>query len=203
MRSSILSSLFSVLPTVNGQNQLPLGTIESSSLTPNSILHSTRAYWMRSANAALSTLSRPCPFAAFGTVIVNHTAASIASGDLGELVCMGVNENAQTGNPTLHGEMAAITNCTKMLTDADGRYKLSAEQAKDAFLDLSLYTNAESCPMCASAIRWSGFKEYIYGTSIDTLVLHGSYHRLFFHQSTFYIMSAYFQLPRRADFVWT
>jgi hypothetical protein len=28
-------------------------------------------------------------------------------------------------------------------------------------------TNAESCPMCASAIRWSGFKEYIYGTTIQ------------------------------------
>jgi tRNA(Arg) A34 adenosine deaminase TadA len=27
--------------------------------------------------------------------------------------------------------------------------------------------------MCASAIRWAGFKEYIYGTSIDTLVAKG------------------------------
>lgn len=27
--------------------------------------------------------------------------------------------------------------------------------------------------MCASAIRWAGFKEYIYGTSIDTLVEKG------------------------------
>jgi tRNA(Arg) A34 adenosine deaminase TadA len=27
--------------------------------------------------------------------------------------------------------------------------------------------------MCASAIRWSGFKEYIYATSIDTLVEKG------------------------------
>lgn len=26
---------------------------------------------------------------------------------------------------------------------------------------------------CASAIRWSGFKEYIYGTSIDTLIAQG------------------------------
>jgi hypothetical protein len=27
--------------------------------------------------------------------------------------------------------------------------------------------------MCASAIRWSGFREYIYGTSIDTLFKFG------------------------------
>ncbi|KAJ7203763.1 hypothetical protein GGX14DRAFT_647871 [Mycena pura] len=39
-----------------------------------------------------------------------------------------------------------------------------------AFTELSLYTNAESCPMCASAIRWAGFREYIYGTSIQTLI---------------------------------
>lgn len=27
--------------------------------------------------------------------------------------------------------------------------------------------------MCASAIRWAGFKEYIYGTSIETLIEKG------------------------------
>ena len=42
-----------------------------------------------------------------------------------------------------------------------------------ALWDLSLYTTAEACPMCASAIRWSGFREYIYATSIDTLVEKG------------------------------
>lgn len=56
---------------------------------------------MRRANEALGELSgSPCPFAAFGTVIVNHTN----SDGLGELVCMGVNENSLTGNPSLHGE---------------------------------------------------------------------------------------------------
>ncbi|KAL1618021.1 hypothetical protein SLS54_007554 [Diplodia seriata] len=71
------------------------------------------------------------------------------------------------------GEMAAIANCTAVLTDPEGRYRLNASEALDAFSRLSLYTNAESCPMCASAIRWAGFKEYIYGTSIDTLVQRG------------------------------
>jgi hypothetical protein len=61
----------------------------------------TRAYWMRRAISALSELESPCPFAAFGTVIVNHTDTSFDP--KGQLVCMGVNQNAKTGNPTLHG----------------------------------------------------------------------------------------------------
>lgn len=69
--------------------------------------------------------------------------------------------------------MAAINNGTTVLTDPQGPYKLTASQAQKAFSSLSLYTNAESCPMCASAIRWAGFKEYIYGTSIDTLIKRG------------------------------
>lgn len=69
--------------------------------------------------------------------------------------------------------MAAINNCSAVLTDPNGPYKLTPSQALAAFADLTLYTNAESCPMCASAIRWAGFKEYVYGTSIDTLIEKG------------------------------
>ena len=57
---------------------------------------------MRRAISALSELESPCPFAAFGTVIVNHTDTS--AGPRGKLVCMGVNQNSQSGNPTLHGK---------------------------------------------------------------------------------------------------
>jgi len=84
-----------------------------------------------------------------------------------------VNQNSATGNPTLHGEMVAISNCTAILTDPNGPYKLSAAEASAAWSDLTLYTNAESCPMCASAIRWAGFKEYVYGTSIGRLIEKG------------------------------
>ncbi|KAF2705211.1 guanine deaminase [Pleomassaria siparia CBS 279.74] len=143
-------------------------TLGESTLTINGIPFSTRAHWMRQATLALG---QPCPFAAFGSVIVNHTKD--ASGGLGELVCTGANSNSVTGNPTLHGEMAAISNCSTILTDPNGRYKLSPANALVAFADLSLYTNAESCPMCASAIRWAGFREYVYGTSIDTLIEKG------------------------------
>ncbi|KAE8150451.1 cytidine deaminase-like protein [Aspergillus avenaceus] len=131
---------------------------------------STRAHWMRRANEALGELSTsPCPFSAFGTAVVNHTGTN----GLGDLICLGVNENRQTGNPALHGEIAAIQNCTDILTDPQGRFRLTPLKALNAFADLTLYTNAESCPMCASAIRWAGFKEYVYGTSIDTLVRNG------------------------------
>lgn len=74
-------------------SQIPLG---ESTLSINSIPFSTRAYWMRQANRALPSA---CPFAAFGTVIVNHTDTS----GVGELVCTGANSGSTTGNPTMHG----------------------------------------------------------------------------------------------------
>ena len=144
--------------------------IGDSALTINGIPFSTRAYWMRRANEALAQLSSACPFAAFGSVIVNHTDP----GGLGELVCIGANSNSGTGNPTLHGklrcpsgdalyfktrelnrtrkgEIAAISNCSSVLTDPNGPYKFSASEALAAFADLSLYTNAESCPMVSAS----------------------------------------------------
>jgi hypothetical protein len=79
--------------------------IADPTLSTNGISFATRAYWMRRANEALAELSwSPCPFAAFGTVIVNHTN----SDGLGDLVCIGVNENSQTGNPSLHGKSSSI-----------------------------------------------------------------------------------------------
>ncbi|OAR02725.1 hypothetical protein LLEC1_03342 [Akanthomyces lecanii] len=135
----------------------------------NGIAPTTRSHWMRRANQALAdVLGTPCPFAAFGTAIVNHTGNG-----LGDLICIGANGNSRTGNPTFHGEMAAIQNCTSILTDPQGPYNLTAAESLSAFAQLSLYTNAESCPMCAAAIRWAGFKEYVYGSSVDRLVEQG------------------------------
>jgi hypothetical protein len=62
-----------------------------------------RAYWMRRAISALAELESPCHFQAFGTVIVNHTDTS--SDPKGNLICIGVNQIAKTGNPTLHGKL--------------------------------------------------------------------------------------------------
>lgn len=109
--------------------------------TSNSIPFSTRAYWMRAANKALSDLDSPCPLYAFATVIVNHTANG-----LGELVCVGINR-VSTGNPTMHGEMVAIGNCSTILTAKTG----SPAKALRAFSQLSLYTNGEGCPMVSES----------------------------------------------------
>jgi hypothetical protein len=76
-------------------------TSTKNNLEDDPIHFETRAYWMRRANAALAELDSPCPFAAFGTVIVNHTDTS--SNPHGKLVCMDINQSLQTGNPTLHG----------------------------------------------------------------------------------------------------
>ncbi|KAK5058942.1 hypothetical protein LTR84_011206 [Exophiala bonariae] len=75
------------------------------------------------------------------------------------------------GNPTLHGETAAINNCSEILTSEP--YNLKGPEALKAFQDLSLYTTAEACPMCATAMRWAGFKDYVYGTSGKTLTSQG------------------------------
>lgn len=79
----------------------------------------------------------------------------------------------------IHGEISAINACTAVFAARN----MTATQIFAAWADLSICTgspltlrdtltlcvdtNAESCPMCASAIRWSGFKEYIYGTTIQ------------------------------------
>ncbi|ATY64612.1 cytosine deaminase [Cordyceps militaris] len=48
-------------------------------------------------------LDSPCPFSAFGAAIVNHTGDG-----LGDLICIGANAKANTGNPTLHGNVPSI-----------------------------------------------------------------------------------------------
>lgn len=138
--------------------------ILAEELTP--ITLDTREKWMRVAIQALHDLASPCPFSAFGAAIVNHTSSSPE----GDLICIGANTIADDGNPTLHGEIAAINNCTSVLRDPSGPYRLSPEETSEAWKQLSLYTTAEACPMCASAIRWAGFKEYVYATSSETLI---------------------------------
>lgn len=90
------------------------------------------------------------------------------------LICTDAN-----GIRSIHGEISAINACTAVFTARN----MTATQIYAAWADLSICkfrssrqfheliqgedTNAESCPMCASAIRWSGFKEYVYGTTIQ------------------------------------
>jgi tRNA(adenine34) deaminase len=86
----------------------------------------------------------PGPFAA---VIVDRHA--------GEIVCQGVNNYRE--NPTFHGEIVAINACATVTPKVE-------------WSDLARYTTAEPCPMCMSAIVWTGIPEIIYGTSIEALI---------------------------------
>ncbi|VBB84466.1 Putative Nucleoside deaminase [Podospora comata] len=161
---SLLASLSLLLPTITACTP----SIPASPPTlPNphnddTIPLSTREYWIHQANTL--ALSHPCPFAAFGTVIVNHTSAN----PQGTLICTGSNGNSRIGNPTLHGEIAAINNCSSLFVSS--AYNMTPAESLAAFKDLTLYTNAESCPMCAAAVRWAGFREYVYGVSIKELI---------------------------------
>jgi len=120
-------------------NQAPLQELETGS---DGLPSSTRAHWMRVASSANLAISA-CPFAPYGTAVVNHTLSLSNSSHLGELICTGVNDNHQSSNPTIHGEMAAFENCSRILTDPEGVYRFSAMEAREAWKGFSLYTTAE------------------------------------------------------------
>lgn len=81
----------------------------------------------------------------FGTVIVRREDG----------VCVGEGFNRSELNPILHGEIVAINDCA-------GRH------AED-WSRFDLYTTAEPCAMCQSAIEWAGIGRVFYGTSIPYL----------------------------------
>jgi tRNA(Arg) A34 adenosine deaminase TadA len=64
--------------------------------------------------------------------------------------------NASSSNPLLHGEIAAIRN--------------ASDDGWDRWSELTLYSTAEPCPMCAGAIVWAGISRVVFGTSIATLI---------------------------------
>ncbi|KAK9797962.1 putative Cytidine deaminase-like protein [Seiridium cardinale] len=153
MTTSRILSALGIFASCVAHFTIPNDDQDMSGLVVNQIPPAKRIEYMRKANEALYAQSGPCPFAAYGTIIVNHTAD--------EVVCEGA--NFRTGDPTIHGEISAINACTAKFVEKG----MTATEIYAAWGELSLYTNAESCPMCASAIRWSGFKEYIYGTTIQ------------------------------------
>ena len=89
----------------------------------------------------------------FGALIVDSSS--------GEIVCEGVNRSSV--NATWHGEIVAINRF----------YELGEIAAADCVL----YTTAEPCPMCQSAILWAGFQAVVYGTSIAYLT-HRGWHQI-------------------------
>jgi len=90
-------------------------------------------------------VARRNPDAPFGAVIVD---------DSGRLLAEGLNEGER--NPVWHGEIAAIMGCAEANPGAD-------------WSRMTLYTTAEPCPMCSTAVLWAGIPRVVYGTSVATL----------------------------------
>lgn len=97
------------------------------------------------------------------------------------LLALGANNGSLTGDPTNHGEINAIRRAVDTLA-ARG---LAPADVRAALQSTTLYTNGEPCPMCAAAVRWGGFRELVYGTSIETLVRYGAGQILISSQEVF------------------
>ena len=70
----------------------------------------------------------------------------------GEVVATGVNNVVPHCDPTAHAEVSAIRKaCQKV-----GDFKLDG---------CTIYTSCEPCPMCLSAIYWSGIERIFYGNT--------------------------------------
>ena len=83
----------------------------------------------------------------FGAVIVHrHSGQVMAKG-----------HNQVNDSPTFHGEIVTINRCASLHPATD-------------WTELDLYTTAEPCPMCQSAIEWSGINNVYFGTSIPFLI---------------------------------
>ena len=84
--------------------------------------------------------------------------AVIVEGHTGEIVAEGWNRSAE--NPLWHGEIDSINSLVHTRPGFDGG-------------NLLLYTTAEPCPMCQTAILWAGIGTVIFGSSIGFLQSRG------------------------------
>jgi tRNA(adenine34) deaminase len=90
--------------------------------------------------------AKEVPLLPFGAVLVR--------GATGDVLAEGHNRSALS--PTFHGEIDVIN-------------RLAADRPKVDWGALVLYTTAEPCPMCQSAVEWAGIPLVVYGSSIPFL----------------------------------
>lgn len=99
----------------------------------------THEHWMEQA----LEMGRDNRFAPFGTVIVHIPSQRVLAGGC----------NHTVDSPIWHGEMDALSQLDR----------------ESPFKECALYTTAEPCPMCQSAILWAGIPLLVYGSSIPYL----------------------------------
>ena len=87
---------------------------------------------------------RKNPMWPFGAVMVRPES--------GEVMARGVNDSQ--ADPILHGEIACMHDYVR-------------RHGNRGWASLVLYTTAEPCPMCMSALVWAGIGGVVYGTSIE------------------------------------
>jgi tRNA(adenine34) deaminase len=118
----------------------------SRSVTAKSTLSSISIKQHETAMRAAIAMGIQNPSYPFGAVITNAKS--------GAILAKGVNQTFQ--NPVLHGEMACINNYV-------------SQQGNKGWGDCILYTTAEPCPMCMSALVWAGIGGVVYGSSAQTI----------------------------------
>lgn len=96
-------------------------------------------HWMEQA----LEMGKGNPHAPFGTVIVHIPSQRVLAAGC----------NHTVDSPIWHGEMDALSQLDR----------------ESPFKDCALYTTAEPCPMCESAILWAGIPLVVYGSSIPYL----------------------------------
>lgn len=94
--------------------------------------------------------------AAIEVAELNETpfGAALAMGE--ELFATAANQTDQKNDPTAHAEIEVIR-------------KLSDQLQKKDLTGFTLYTTCEPCPMCMSAIIWSGIETVMFGCDIPTI----------------------------------
>ena len=102
--------------------------------------------WMRLAIAR----ARQMPASPFAAAVIDWSS--------GEPLAICGNRTSE--NPLWHAEILVIRETSETNPDVDWQ-------------QCALYTTAEPCPMCQSAILWAGLQAVIYGTSIPFLQSHG------------------------------
>lgn len=102
--------------------------------------------WMRLAIAC----ARQCCERPFGAAIVNWSSSEVLA------ICA----NRTQENPLWHAEILAIRETSERHPLIDWQH-------------CALYTTAEPCSMCQSAILWAGLQAVVYGTSIPFLQAQG------------------------------